>query len=53
MKKYLVLGIEGSANKIGIGIVDQDGKIMSNPRKTYITPPGTGFVPKETADHHR
>lgn len=53
MKKYLVLGIEGSANKIGIGIVDQDGKILSNPRKTYITPPGTGFVPKETADHHR
>lgn len=29
--KY-VLGIEGSANKIGIGIVDFDGKIYSNPR---------------------
>lgn len=29
--KY-VLGIEGSANKIGIGVVDFDGKILSNPR---------------------
>lgn len=52
-KRILALGIEGSANKIGIGIVDQDGKILSNPRKTFITPPGTGFLPKETADHHR
>lgn len=51
--KTIVLGIEGSANKIGVGIVDQDGNILANPRKTYITPPGTGFLPKETADHHR
>lgn len=29
--KY-VLGIEGSANKIGIGIVDFEGKIYANPR---------------------
>lgn len=29
--KY-VLGIEGSANKIGIGVVDFEGKIYSNPR---------------------
>lgn len=29
--KY-VLGIEGSANKIGIGVVDFEGKIFSNPR---------------------
>ena len=48
-----ILGMEGSANKIGIGIVDKKGNILANPRKTYITPPGTGFVPKETSDHHR
>lgn len=48
-----VLGIEGSANKIGVGIVDGEGNILSNPRKTFITPPGTGFLPKETAEHHR
>lgn len=50
--KY-VLGIEGSANKLGIGIVSEDGKVLANPRKTYVSPPGTGFLPKETADHHR
>ena len=47
------LGIEGSANKIGIGIVTNTGEILSNPRKTFITPPGTGFLPKETGEHHR
>lgn len=46
------LGIEGSANKIGVGIVNDMGEILANPRETYITPPGTGFVPKETAEHH-
>ncbi|TNV77449.1 hypothetical protein FGO68_gene2185 [Halteria grandinella] len=52
-RKIISLGIEGSANKIGVGIVDQDGTIYSNPRTTFITPPGTGFMPKETAEHHR
>ena len=51
--KIVSLGIEGSANKIGVGIVDEDGEIYSNPRMTFITPPGTGFMPKETAEHHR
>lgn len=49
----IALGIEGSANKIGVGIVKDDGTILANPRETYITPPGTGFLPKETAEHHR
>ena len=40
------MGIEGSANKIGIGIINNFGEILSNPRETYITPTGTGFVPK-------
>ena len=48
----LVLGIEGSANKVGVGIVSSDGSILSNPRHTFITPPGTGFLPRETAQHH-
>ncbi|XP_068142208.1 probable tRNA N6-adenosine threonylcarbamoyltransferase [Drosophila tropicalis] len=46
------LGIEGSANKIGIGII-RDGEVLANVRRTYITPPGEGFLPKETAKHHR
>lgn len=49
----IALGIEGSANKIGIGIVKEDGTILANPKTTFITPPGTGFLPNETAVHHR
>lgn len=37
----VVIGFEGSANKIGIGII-KDGEVLSNPRRTYITPPGQG-----------
>ncbi|KYQ89605.1 Glycoprotein endopeptidase - like protein [Tieghemostelium lacteum] len=49
----IVMGFEGSANKLGIGIVKDDGTILSNIRHTYITPPGEGFLPKDTAEHHR
>ncbi|XP_047128679.2 tRNA N6-adenosine threonylcarbamoyltransferase isoform X4 [Hydra vulgaris] len=48
----IAIGFEGSANKIGIGII-QDGKVLSNPRHTFITPPGTGFLPSDTAKHHQ
>lgn len=48
----VAIGFEGSANKIGVGIM-RDGKVLSNPRETYITPPGQGFLPKDTAKHHR
>ncbi|XP_072024613.1 probable tRNA N6-adenosine threonylcarbamoyltransferase [Amphiura filiformis] len=47
-----VIGFEGSANKIGIGIV-RDGVVLSNPRHTYITPPGQGFIQTDTARHHQ
>lgn len=48
----IAIGFEGSANKIGVGIV-RDGEVLSNVRKTFVTPPGSGFMPKETAEHHR
>lgn len=48
----IALGFEGSANKLGVGII-KDGIVLSNCRRTYITPPGEGFLPKETAQHHR
>jgi len=51
------LGVEGSANKLGVGIVTdepRDGEIiLSNPRVTYITEAGTGFTPRKTAQHHQ
>lgn len=46
------IGFEGSANKIGVGII-RDGVVLANIRKTFVTPPGSGFLPKETAEHHR
>lgn len=36
------IGFEGSANKLGIGIV-RDGEVLSNCRRTYISPPGEGL----------
>lgn len=54
----IVIGMEGSANKISIGFLQYDSvaqtyQTLSNPRKTYISPPGHGFLPKETAWHHQ
>jgi len=49
----IVMGLEGSANKLGIGIVKEDGTILANVRHTYITPPGSGFLPRDTAHHHQ
>jgi N6-L-threonylcarbamoyladenine synthase len=53
----IALGLEGSANKLGIGIISHhaDGQVsvLSNLRHTYVSPPGTGFLPKDTAIHHR
>eukprot|EP01026_Neomeris_dumetosa_P048182 TRINITY_DN41617_c0_g2_i1.p2 TRINITY_DN41617_c0_g2~~TRINITY_DN41617_c0_g2_i1.p2 ORF type:complete len:339 (-),score=49.55 TRINITY_DN41617_c0_g2_i1:375-1391(-) len=53
MGKVYCLGIEGSANKVGIGIVSEDGTVLANPRKTFVTPPGTGFLPRQTSQHHQ
>lgn len=47
------LGLESSANKIGVGIVARDGTILANVRRTFCAPIGEGFRPSETADHHR
>ncbi|CCK69252.1 tRNA N6-adenosine threonylcarbamoyltransferase KNAG_0C01390 [Huiozyma naganishii CBS 8797] len=67
---YLALGLEGSANKLGVGIIkhpflpetgaaakdnshDCHVEILANIRDTYVTPPGEGFLPRDTARHHR
>jgi N6-L-threonylcarbamoyladenine synthase len=56
--KTVVLGIEGSANKVGVGVLVYDPQsetyqTLSNPRKTYVSPVGCGFLPKETSWHHQ
>ncbi|ATY66461.1 Peptidase M22, O-sialoglycoprotein endopeptidase [Cordyceps militaris CM01] len=54
---WTALGCEGSANKLGIGVVRHTGAhdttILSNLRDTFNAPPGAGFLPKDTATHHR
>jgi len=37
----IAIGFEGSANKLGIGII-HDQHILSNIRHTYVPPPGEG-----------
>jgi len=54
----VVIGIEGSANKLGVGVLVYDPssktyEILSNPRKTYVPPQGQGFLPRETSWHHQ
>ncbi|KAK8058348.1 hypothetical protein PG994_008796 [Apiospora phragmitis] len=58
MAPLYALGCEGSANKLGIGVISHDPttnttRILSNVRHTFNSPPGTGFLPKDTAAHHR
>jgi N6-L-threonylcarbamoyladenine synthase len=48
-----VLGIEGSANKVGVGIVTSEGDILANVRRTFVPAKGAGFQPRETARHHQ
>lgn len=59
---YLALGLEGSANKLGVGIIKhpkgqlEDGnraEVICNLRDTYHAPTGEGFLPRDTAKHHR
>ncbi|KAM7208795.1 o-sialoglyco protein endopeptidase [Naviculisporaceae sp. PSN 640] len=56
--RRIALGCEGSANKLGIGVIAHDiltgeSTVLSNIRDTFVSPPGTGFLPKDTAHHHR
>lgn len=51
--QMIFLGLEGSANKLGVALVDKEGSIIQNIRETFVTPAGTGFQPRATAKHHR
>lgn len=54
----IAIGLEGSANKLGVGLILHPPKggpaqTLSNIRHTFVSPPGEGFLPKDTARHHR
>ncbi len=47
----ICLGIEGTAEKTGVGIVDDDGNILSNVGNQLFPEEG-GIHPREAAEHH-
>ena len=47
----IALGIEGTAHTCGVGIVDDEGKILANEMKMYKPETG-GIHPREAANHH-
>ncbi|SCL93061.1 tRNA N6-adenosine threonylcarbamoyltransferase, putative [Plasmodium berghei] len=52
-KKMYILGMEGSANKLGISIIDEEMNILVNMRRTYVSEIGCGFIPREINAHHK
>jgi N6-L-threonylcarbamoyladenine synthase len=46
------LGIESTAHTFGVGIVTDEGKILSDSNDTYKSAPGAGIHPREAAEHH-
>jgi bifunctional N6-L-threonylcarbamoyladenine synthase / protein kinase Bud32 len=47
----ICIGIEGTAEKTGVGIVNSEGKILSSVGKALI-PESGGIHPREAAEHH-
>ncbi|RBQ22639.1 putative bifunctional tRNA threonylcarbamoyladenosine biosynthesis protein [Candidatus Methanobinarius endosymbioticus] len=47
----ICLGIEGTAEKTGVGIVDNDGNILANVGNQLFPEEG-GIHPREAAEHH-
>lgn len=51
MVNLICIGIEGTAEKTGVGIVDSNGKILASQGKQLI-PESGGIHPREAAEHH-
>ena len=47
----ICIGIEGTAEKTGVGIVDSEGNILASVGKALI-PESGGIHPREAAEHH-
>jgi len=48
----ICLGIESTAHTFGVGIMDSNGRVLSNAKELVTTESG-GLIPKEVAEHHR
>ncbi len=48
----IAIGIESSADKLGVAIVNSDGEILANNVKTYKPGIGKGVIPRDAAEHH-
>ena len=51
MSNLISLGVESTADNLGIGIVSSDKKVMANYVKIHVPPEG-GIHPREAARHH-
>ena len=52
MPEKIIIGFEGSANKLGVAILTSNFKILANLRQTFVPAPGQGFSPAEVCEHH-
>jgi N6-L-threonylcarbamoyladenine synthase/protein kinase Bud32 len=51
-KFVIAIGIESSADKLGVGIITDTGEILANERITYRPPFGEGIHPREASESH-
>ncbi|MDO9044607.1 MAG: bifunctional N(6)-L-threonylcarbamoyladenine synthase/serine/threonine protein kinase [Methanobacteriaceae archaeon] len=51
MSNFICLGIEGTAEKTGVGLVNKEGQILASVGKPLI-PESGGIHPREAAEHH-
>jgi N6-L-threonylcarbamoyladenine synthase len=52
MEDIICLGIESTAHTFGIGIVNNNGKILGDVKDTYTNDKG-GIIPSQAANHHQ
>jgi len=48
----ICLGIESTAHTFGIGICDDEGRILANEKSVYKPKTGWGIIPMDAAKHH-
>jgi N6-L-threonylcarbamoyladenine synthase/protein kinase Bud32 len=46
------LGIESTAHTFGIGLIDENGKVLFDEKSIYVPPLGSGIHPREAAQYH-